>query len=130
MNAHTEDGFVDADGKCLFNKKGSELLVDLASHCGKTLVNALHIDEEQAFQIGREVAEQMASHWGGQNVYFPMGLTYKLSQRDRQIYADFTGNNHSDLVRKYGVSLQWVYKIIRTIRKEELALRQKDLFPK
>jgi len=70
----------------------------------------------------------MAAHWGGQNIYFPMGLSYKLSQRDRQIYDDFTGANHSELARKYGVSLQWIYKIVKTVRQEEMARRQGAVF--
>ena len=70
----------------------------------------------------------MATHWGGQNIYFPMGLSYILSKRDRQIYAEFNGNNHSELARKYGISLQWVYKLIKTVHKEEMATRQQDMF--
>ena len=41
---------------------------------------------------------------------------------------DFTGANHSELARKYGVSLQWIYKIVKTVRQEELARRQGDMF--
>ncbi|MOA58273.1 Mor transcription activator family protein [compost metagenome] len=52
----------------------------------------------------------------------------KLSRRDRQIYDDFNGSNQSALARKYGVSLQWVYKIIKAVRKEEIARRQGDMF--
>lgn len=74
-----------------------------------------------------EVAEHLAKHWGGSGIYFPMGMTYKLSQRDRQIYSEFKGNNHFELAQKYGVSVIWIYKIIRTVQKEELASRQKDM---
>lgn len=38
------------------------------------------------------------------------------------------GTNHSDLARKYGVSLQWIYKIVKTVRQEEMAKRQSDMF--
>jgi Mor family transcriptional regulator len=61
----------------------------------------------------------MAGHWGGQNIYFPMGLSYKLSQRDQAIYNEFNGINHSELARKHHVSLQWIYKIVKTVQKEE-----------
>ncbi|WP_082744128.1 Mor transcription activator family protein [Burkholderia sp. MSMB1588] len=37
-----------------------------------------------------------------------MGASYRLSQRDRQIFDEFRGDKHGDLARKYGVSLQWV----------------------
>ena len=85
-------------------------------------------DAEKADQIGQEIAQRMAVHWGGQNIYFPMGLSYKLSQRDRLIYDEFNGSNHSELARKHGVSLQWIYKIIKTVRQEEIDRRQGGLF--
>lgn len=111
-----------------FRSKGPELLVDLAQHVAASVVELAGLGSDRAEQVGREVAERMASHWGGQNIYFPMGLSYKLSQRDRQIFDEFTGSNHSELARKYGVSLQWIYKIIKTVRQEEVARRQAALF--
>jgi Mor family transcriptional regulator len=124
----TNNGFKVASQKCDFRSKGPELLVDLAAHCASALRDTTDLDKDKADQVGREIAERMASHWGGQNVYFPMGLSYKLSQRDRQIFEDFNGTNHSDLARKYGVSLQWIYKVVKTVRQEELARRQGDMF--
>ena len=111
-----------------FKSKGPELLVDLAEQCSQALREKAGLDHAQADQVAREVADRMAAHWGGQNIYFPMGLSYRLSQRDRQIYDEFTGANHSDLARKWGVSLQWVYKIVKTVGAEEIARRQGDLF--
>ena len=121
-------GFQDARLKGDFKSKGPELLVDLAQHVAFTLAELVGLDEEKAEQAGREIANRMAAHWGGQNIYFPMGLTYKLSQRDQQIFDEFNGTNHSDLARKYGVSLQWIYKIVKTVRQEETARRQGDMF--
>lgn len=111
-----------------FRSKGPELLVDLAQHVAVTLVELGKIDQQKAEQFGREIADRMAAHWGGQNVYFPMGLSYKLSQRDHEIYDEFNGTNHSELARKYGVSLQWIYKIVKAVQKEEMAKRQGDMF--
>ena len=123
-----EAGFQDDRQKGDFKSKGPELLVDLAEQCSVALRETAGLDKDKAEQVGREIADRMASHWGGQNIYFPMGLSYKMSQRDRQIYDDFTGANHSELARKYGVSLQWIYKIVKTVRQEELARRQGDMF--
>ena len=111
-----------------FRSKGPELLIDLTQHIAHALGELIALDSEQAEHGAKEVADRMAAHWGGQNIYFPMGLSYKLSQRDRQIYDDFTGANHSELARKYGVSLQWIYKIVKTVRQEEMARRQGALF--
>ena len=120
--------FQDARQKGDFKSKGPELLVDLAEQCSLALKESAGLDKDKADQVGREIAERMASHWGGQNIYFPMGLSYKLSQRDRLIYDEFNGSNHSELARKHGVSLQWIYKIIKTVRQEEIDRRQGGLF--
>lgn len=57
-----------------------------------------------------------------------MGLPLKLSRRDRQIYDKVNSHNQSELAREFGVSLHWVYKIIKTVRKEDIARRQVDMF--
>ncbi|WP_234419688.1 Mor transcription activator family protein [Burkholderia oklahomensis] len=54
--------------------------------------------------------------------------SYKPSQRDRRIFDEFRGDNHGELARKYGVSIQWIYKIIKAVGREEAAARQKQLF--
>jgi Mor family transcriptional regulator len=112
-----------------FRSKGPELLIDLAEHTAQALIELAAMEREHAEQLGREIAGRMAAHWGGQNLYFPKGQSYKLSQRDRQIYAEFIGDNQSELARKYSVSLQWVYKIIKAVHREEVAKRQGKLFP-
>lgn len=111
-----------------FRSKGPELLLDLAQQVAHALGELIAVDQERAEHIGKAVAERMAAHWGGQNIYFPMGLTMKLSRRDRQIYDKFNGHNQNELAREFGVSVQWIYKIIKAVRKEEVARRQGDMF--
>ena len=111
-----------------FRSKGPELLIDLTQHIAHALGELIALDSEQAEHVAKEVADRMAAHWRGQNIYFPMGLSIKLSRRDREIYDKFTGHNHHELVREYGVSLAWIYKIIKAVRKEELARIQGDMF--
>lgn len=111
-----------------FKSKGPELLADLAAHAAAISIELLNLDPDAAEQLGVELAERMAGHWGGQNLYFPMGLSLQLSKRDKQIYAEFDGMNHGDLARKYSVSVQWVYKIVKAARLAEMARRQEDLF--
>ncbi len=111
-----------------FRSKGPELLLDLAEHIAVALNELVSMESETAQHVAKEVADRMAGHWGGQNIYFPMGLSLKLSRRDRQIYDEFDGKNQSELARKYGVSLQWIYKIVKAVRKEQLALLQGDMF--
>lgn len=121
--------FHDKNGKGDFKSKGPELLIDLADQTAQALIDIEGMDPAKASQLGRELADRMAGHWGGQNVYFPMGLTMKLSKRDQQIYDAFTGDNQPDLARKFGVSLQWVYRILKIQKQQDIAARQHNLFP-
>ncbi|EIS0892410.1 DNA-binding protein, partial [Salmonella enterica] len=41
---------------------------------------------------------------------------------------EFDGRNHHELARKFGVSLQWVYSVVKRVRKEELDRMQGKLF--
>ncbi|MFL1515264.1 Mor transcription activator family protein [Pseudomonas prosekii] len=111
-----------------FRSKGPDLLVDLTEHVAASLIELVLMNEDAARHVAQEVADRMAAHWGGQNVYFPMGLAGKLSRRDRLIFDEFNGTNQSDLARKWGVSLQWIYKIVKAVRKDEIARRQRDMF--
>lgn len=109
--------------------KGPELLHDLWQHVSVALQELIELDKERANHVANEIANRMAAHWGGQLIYFPIGTAIKLSARDLAIWNDFNGKNHSDLARKYGVSLQWIYKIVKAMRQEDLARRQAALFP-
>lgn len=113
-----------------FRSKGPELLVDLAEQCAQVLMEIAGFDDEKAHNVGQEIAQRMAVHWGGQNIYFPMGVSFKLSQRYRQIYGEFNGTNHSELARKFRMSVPWIYKIVKAGRQEDLARRQGDMFGK
>ncbi|MGS3515729.1 Mor transcription activator family protein [Escherichia coli] len=77
-----------------FRSKGPELLVELAQHTSETVREIIDIEPEVADQIGQAVANRMMQVWGGQNVYFPMGMVWKVSQRDREIFREFNGRNH------------------------------------
>ena len=119
--------FHRTNGKSV-SSKGPELLQGLADECSSALAELFGLDKETAERAGREIAERMANQWGGQNIYVPMGLTIRLSQRDQAIYDAFTGNNHNELASQFGVSMQWVYRIIDKMRRADIAARQPNLF--
>lgn len=111
-------------------KEGPDLLVDLADHVAVTLIEMLQVPQHLAEHAGLEVADRIAAHWRGQHIYVPMGLAPKAYSRNRLIYEEFNGRNHSELARKHGVSLVWLYKIVKTVHKDEMAKRQPDMFSK
>jgi Mor family transcriptional regulator len=106
----------------------AELLVDLAVQVEKALKEVGGLEAAAAVQIGREIAGWMADHWGGQHIYFPKDVSYKVSQRDQQIFAEFNGSNHAELARKYDVSAVWIYRVVKKVLLAERAKRQSDLF--
>jgi len=105
-----------------------ELLTDLATHACEVAGQMLGIPRDAAEHLGIEVARKMADHWGGQHIYIPKGVSMIASQRDRVIFDEFNGHNHAELARKYHLSMIWIYKIIRTVRAQEVARRQGGLF--
>jgi Mor family transcriptional regulator len=42
-------------------------------------------------------------------------------ERDEAIWQEFTGNNHVELARKYGLTTIHVYRIIKRMRQEKRA---------
>jgi Mor family transcriptional regulator len=112
----------------VFQKKAPDLLVDLAAQSAAILVEIAGFDSEKAELIGQEVALTMAKHWSGQLIYFPKGFFFQVSLRYYQIYEEFNGRNFSDLAKKHDMSVPWIYRIIKRIRKEERDRMQPGLF--
>lgn len=112
-----------------YRSQGPELLDDLAKKISQILIELLNLDQELSEHVGLESANRMSTEWGGQMIYFPMGIASKISARDVAIYAEFKGSNHAELARKYKISLVWIYKIIKAMRKADLDSRQNKLFP-
>jgi Mor family transcriptional regulator len=116
------------DNRKLYRRHGPELLTDLAQSIAAFLQELIELDQERSVHVGEEIANRVARHWGGQLIYVPIGIV-KMSERDMAIWNEFDGRNHSDLARKHGVSLQWIYKIVKDMRQAEMARRQHNLFP-
>ncbi|UTH76082.1 Mor transcription activator family protein [Chromobacterium sp. IIBBL 290-4] len=99
-----------------FRSKGPELLADLTDHITEALKQLAHTESRQAEKIAQEITRRMTQHWGGQNIYFPLGKSTRSAERDQRILQEFTGANHAELAQKHGISVQWVYKIIKNQR--------------
>lgn len=110
-----------------FHAKAPDLLADLAKH---TVASAKEFGlcEELAENLGMIVAMKISQSWGGLNVYMPKALELFACEREKQIYNEFNGVNHAYLAKKYNLSLQWSYKIVKKIQKEEVNKRQIDMF--
>lgn len=107
-------------------RQGSVLLNDISDKLTALAVRE-GINPELAENIGREAATFLADDWGGQSIYIPMDLSAKLSARNEEIYKLFTGDNISELAKRFGLSVQTVYRIVKAERFKR-APRQASLF--
>jgi Mor family transcriptional regulator len=73
-------------------------------------------------EIAAKVINKIIAVYGGQQLYIPKRLS--CINRDKQIFENFDGKNLRELCRKYDLSAQHVYKIIR----QERIKKQIDLF--
>lgn len=111
-----------------FQNKAPDLLADLAKYTVTAVREMADLDEQTAENIGMVVALKTAHNWSGLNVYIPRAMTLFACEREKQIYNEFTGNNHAQLAKKYRLSIQWIYKIVKRVQKEEINKRQFQLF--
>lgn len=111
-----------------FHTKAPDLLADLAKHTVIAIRELTKVDEETAENVGMVVAMKIGQAWGGLNLYMPKSLELFSCAREKQIFNEFNGRNHAQLAKRYGLSVQWIYKIVKRVQKEEIAKRQIDLF--
>lgn len=104
-----------------------ELLVDMGRHLEELLLKR-GVKQEDARRISQEAAEFFREHWGGQAPYFGKGHKFETRKRWREIWTAFTGRNHAELARQHKLTVKQVYKIIETMKREELHTRNLHLF--
>lgn len=110
------------------NDKYPELYRDLIEKAAPELVGQLGLTQEQARRAAFLFAEVVRRDWSGSNLYLAKGLSYDISQRDRQIYAEFDGRNHDMLARKHKLTTRRLYQIIDAVGREEFEKQQGKLF--
>lgn len=115
-----------ADSENTTRSPAPEFLADLIDHTSNVLTQN-GVDKSQAQTIAKDVSKRMCDVWGGQLIYFPYWLRMDIDQRDRDIYNDYTGDNVSQLSRKYGLSVQSIYRSINKVKAEEFSKRQSKL---
>lgn len=79
---------------------------------------------KQALMVAEESTDTILDEFGGENLYIPKNISGKAARRNRQIYDEFTGDNHDELAKKYGVTLQRIYAIIKEQRQLEFGAHQ------
>jgi Mor family transcriptional regulator len=104
-----------------------ELLSDLRAQLVRMLKGE-GLADDQAERIALHAAEHLRSHWGGQNVYFPQGLSHETRQRAIALYDAFNGTNLAALAQREGISTMTAYRWLRYARAEHVRINQGQLF--
>ena len=105
-----------------------ELVADLEDQAVACLMSVLPMERQQAVEVSKKLSHHRTSNWGGQLIYFPKNLLGRVSERDLKIYKEFNGKNHVELARKYDLTVQHIYRIVKEVGMAERAKNQGDLF--
>ena len=110
-----------------YKSKWPEVLRDLSDKTESILIDS-GVAPELAATAARQLLDKMRYDWGGQYIYFPKGDSIELPARDIEFYSrwDGTSEHLATLCMEYRISLQWGYKIIRSVREHDKS--QRDLF--
>lgn len=88
-----------------------------------------NVSADTAQLAASAVTDMLTQFWAGQAFSFPKDYAWRLTQRDIAVYNKFTGQNHLELAREYGVRVNAIYKLIRRIKKIAHELEgQEDMF--
>lgn len=111
-----------------FESKAPELLNHLYQKIQHLSQNVAELDEDTAKRLSVAISTMIVQDFGGEVIYIPKSLLMPLSGRDLKIFHEFDGKNYNELANKYNVSVAWVYRIVKRVRREEIAKRQMDMF--
>lgn len=105
-----------------------ELFADLAEQCARRLLEVHGLPLEVAADIGNALADFLASHWCGQNIYITADVPYRHSRRDLDIFQRMGRGMAHQLAAEHGISYVRVYQIYRRMLAIMRAQRQPQLF--
>ena len=104
-----------------------ELLRDVAEVLAAELIARKVVAEEGAIDIGNSLADFLAKHWGGQQLYIPTNWIFKCDERDQQIFERMGRGKAGELAKEFGLSYIRVYQIYRRVLAEKRAMYEREL---
>lgn len=104
-----------------------EFLVEMADAAADVLARDFGVEAGRADYMGYCVMRAIAEKVGGAQVYIPKVDSIARCARDEAIWRDFTGCNHRELARKYGVTKIHIYRIVKRMGELERERRQGNL---
>lgn len=110
-----------------YNQRGTAMLNDVRQFTTE-LLNEAGVTADNSDQISNELMHRLATHWGGQLLYFGHGHVFAATKRDEQIYAKFNGHNHAELALEFNLGVVYIYTIVKRMKKLERDRVQPDMF--
>jgi Mor family transcriptional regulator len=98
--------------------KRHELLSDIADHAAHVM-REHGVPADVAEQAGAAVADHLCDAWAGSTVCFPKDYRFKITQRDLKILAEFNGRNHHELAKRWGLTENAIYKLLKRIQERK-----------
>ena len=105
-----------------------ELIEGMAASVASQLVLLANIPRSRAEKISEEVVDYVIDEFGGESFYIPRNVSGRAKKRNRQIYDEWRGDNYDELAKKYGITRQRVYAIIKEVRMAIFKEKRADLF--
>lgn len=104
---------------------------EVLEHIGQILFRELcthGVTREVSAEIAVGAVDSVGREFGGTQVYFPRGISYRLSQRDAEIFRKFKGDNYAQLAREFQLTEVRVRTIIKDCLEYERLVKQRQLF--
>ncbi|EAW2472626.1 hypothetical protein FBD63_14815 [Salmonella enterica subsp. enterica] len=105
-----------------------ELMDGLMEAVVVVLTERQHVPFNTTCHVGQAFADHMSFVWANGVIRIPKGIAYNTLKRNKALFDDFDGNNHAHLGRKYGISIQRVYTIVKEMRQAYVDSLQVDMF--
>lgn len=90
-------------------QRKNELFSELMENIKYELINS-GLDEEQAIEKAETVTFNIYENWRGLSVVFPMNPERYMEKLKSKILAEFDGKNTTEIVRKYKISENILYR--------------------
>lgn len=124
-------------------RKQRETLLQFVDHLVATTAQVIgeelpQVDAAKARQVGVEIARRMCAQYGKTYMYVPSVLPFELTERDREIWAEysvdgpdgarrFTRDRVDQIASARNLSPQHVYSIVKVMHQAEVARVQSGL---
>jgi len=108
--------------------KFTEVLEQLAEAIAAGYVEEFKDTPEEARKRAELAMSRIQAEASGTGIYIAKGHLWHIDQQHRRIYKRFTGSNHAQLAREFGLTERQIYSIVAAVGREEFERKQIGLF--